>query len=96
MYILLNLLGFCAYAALAAATALHAPNLSVGGLPPLGQIEAFTLAWMVFLTGAIAHAFFVKAVGAWGGRERGHEIFLDIASQEQEIVLLRRELGGHA
>ncbi len=94
MYILLNLLGFCAYAALAAATALHAPNLSVGGLPTLGQVEAFALAWMVFLTGALAHAFLAKALGARGGRERGHGLFQDIVSQEQEITLLRRELGG--
>jgi cyclic-di-GMP phosphodiesterase, flagellum assembly factor TipF len=94
MYILLNLLGFCAYAALAAATALHAPNLSVGGLPPLGQVEAFTLAWMVFLTGAIGHAFLVKAVGARGGHEPGHELIEDMAAQQHEIVLLRRELGG--
>jgi len=92
MYILLNLLGFCAYAALGVATALHAPTLSVGGLPPLGQVEAFTLAWMVFLTGAIGHAFFVKAVGAGNGL--GRELLEDIASQQQEIVHLRRELGG--
>lgn len=90
MYILLNLLGFCAYAALAAATALHGPKLALSGLPPLGQVEAFVLAWMVFSACVLVHGLAVRTLGAPGGRK----LLENVAAQQEEIVLLRRELGG--
>ncbi len=94
MHVLLNLIGFCAYAALAALTALHAPNASLSGLPPLGQTEAFVLAWMVFLTGAMLHVAFAGVISTRDGRGPSDELVQDIVLQQQEIVLLRRELGG--
>ena len=94
MQVLLNIIAFCAYTALAAATALHAPKLSASWLPALGPLEAAWLALAVFLAGALVHEILARAAQARRSRERAIGLVHDVVGQREELDWLRREVAA--
>ena len=94
MQVLLNIIAFCAYTALAAATALHAPGLSVSWLPALGPHEAAGLALAVFLAGALVHEVLARGAQARALRERAIGLAHDVVVQREELDWLQREVAA--
>lgn len=94
MHTLLNLIAFCAYAALAAAAALHAHRLPLPGLPPLDRFEAYTLAGFILAIGMIAHQALARSAQWRQVRERGIGLAHSVLEQQEELDWLRREVSA--
>ena len=94
MQILLHILAFCAYTALAAAVALHAPKVSVPWLPAVGPSEAIWMAAALFLAGALAHEALARAAQVRRLRERAVGLAHDALAQREDLDWLRREVSA--
>ncbi len=91
---LLHLFGFCAYAALAAAIALHGPRIFAPWFPTLGQFEAYGLAALIFLASALVHEGLARFLQVRRHRETEFLLAEDAKVQREEMDWMRREISG--